>query len=123
MIDIVLQDLYSILLHFYMQKCCISVLESYLDEESVVLLVLGLTAVPEGGVLPVEVQPVEVVRPQEPDRGPDEGLAVFFGRHQGRPSRGALVPSTHSYERLELFVVRLQADELCVATCTMTGIK
>jgi len=56
-----------------------------LAEHGVPLLVLGRAA-PGPGVLPVQVQAVEAVGPQEADGGLDEPLAVGRGgHHDGKP--------------------------------------
>ena len=89
---------------------------TYDDELGVVGAVLGLAAVPEGGVLPVEVDAVKVVLPEEPERGLDEGASAGgVGDHGGEPLR-ALVPAADGDQGLQVTVVGLQAGELAVAT-------
>lgn len=87
-----------------------------LDEDGVVLPVLGFASIPGSRVLPVEVQAVEVVLAQESNRAPDEGLpASRVGDQRAEPS-GAFVPASDGQQGLEVPVVGLQGRKLSIAT-------
>lgn len=60
---------------------------AHLDQDSEEVLVLG-RAPPRARVLPVKVQPVEVVLAQEFDDRGDEGLAVLRRGHHGSETAG-----------------------------------
>lgn len=67
-----------------------------LDELGVVVAVPGLAAFAVGGVLPVEVDTVEVVLAQELQDIFDELLSTIRTGHQGGEARTSLVPASDS---------------------------
>ena len=87
------------------------------DELGVVAPVLRSSSVPLGGVLPVQVETVKVVLPEELDGALDEGATPGRVFHQLGEASRPLVPASDGDQRLQVAVVRLQRGELAVPTC------
>ena len=89
---------------------------SYLHQLSVIVSVPRLAPVPESRVLPVQIESIEVILPQELNCVPHQlSSTVSIRYHGGKPGR-ALVPTTDGQQRLQVLVVALQPDEFRVTT-------
>ena len=85
------------------------------DKLGVVVPILRSSPVPERRILPVEIEAVEVVLPEELDGAPDEGSPPLRVGHEGAEPLGPLVPASDGEEGLEVGVVRFEAGKLAIS--------
>ena len=90
--------------------------KTHLDKDCIILSIFRLAAVSGRRIFPIQIQSVEVVLPQEPDRAADEGLPAGGVGHERAEPAGTFVPSSDGQEGLQVAVVGLQCGELAVTT-------
>ena len=96
---------------------------TYSNKFGVIVPIFGFSSVPESGVLPVQVQAVKAVLPQESHCRLDELPSAGGIGHHGTESLGAFVPAADRQERLQVLVVGLQTGKLAIAAYSEKGKK
>jgi hypothetical protein len=89
---------------------------TYDDKLGVVVTIFRFAAITECRILPIQIESIKVVLPEEADSAPDESLPSGGISDQRAEFPGTFIPASNGQQGLEISVVGLQGRKLAIST-------